>query len=77
MPQFTTPEGHTFTTEHSLLDMVARFMRDPSALNWSRLELAMLAHQQAHYMAEPRLIQDVCTMSDREIDTLLAEVEER
>lgn len=73
MPQFTTPEGHTFITEHSLLDMVAKFVRNPGPANWSRLELAMLAHQQAHYMGEVDLIQDACVLSDREVTDLLDE----
>lgn len=73
MPQFTTPEGHTFTTEYSLLDMVAKFVRNPGPANWSRLELAMLAHQQAHYMGEVDLIQDACVLSDREVTDLLDE----
>ena len=73
MPQFTTPEGHTFITEHSLLDMVAKFVRNPRPDNWSRLELAMLAHQQAHYMGEVDLIQDACVLSDREVTDLFDE----
>ena len=31
----------------------------------------MLAHQQAHYMAHPELIQDACTIGDREVRDLL------
>lgn len=70
MPVFIKDDVR-FDTELLLREATSTFAANPSILKWNRMLVAMMAHQQAHFMGNTELIVNHVTMSDTQCEAFV------